>query len=289
MKTHSGFKFSKLVIIESLKDNEVPTGSITSEFVMNYIRPDDLLIEVIDCKSADHFLEIIKELTLEARSGCIPLLHVECHGCSLDGLEFKDTSSLNWEDTSTTLLPLNIATKFNLVSVFLACYAAHFTPEIMRLSGSPIYSLISPTNVVTPDEIMQGTRTFYRALFEECDIGAAYRELSKCKLEHGEWLCIRAESIYEMTVNAYLVKYFNDESQRVTARNIYRMTKADGNSSSVGSSLRRVKAWTTELLSNTYFDTYFLIDKVPENAARFKKLRVNLARIINEHKWSGRR
>ena len=115
MTQQSGFTFSRIVIIQSLEPDEDETGTILSEFLAalgTATEFSNVPIEVINCGNARQFLEILNQLTQDAASGDIPLLHVECHGDALDGLEFENSSTLSWERVSAALLPLNIATQF---------------------------------------------------------------------------------------------------------------------------------------------------------------------------------
>lgn len=186
-----GFTYTKIVIIQSLEREEVETGKILFEFLASLGTDNesyDVPIEIISCGHAGQFLEILHQLTQDATAGTIPLLHVECHGDPLDGLEFENSSTLSWESVSEALRPLNIASKFNLLAVFSACFGAHFLGQMEAIQPSPCWCLVAPTERVDVAEVMGGFRAFYSALFNDNDMGSAVRAISQCRLSHGRWL-----------------------------------------------------------------------------------------------------
>ena len=119
----AGFTLTKVVIVQSLELHEIETGRILSEYVAAQMHEHNVSVplELLNCSNAEEFLGILRRLTADAVShNEIPLVHVECHGSPTEGLEFENGSTLAWPDVAAALLPLNLSTGFNLLTVFSA-------------------------------------------------------------------------------------------------------------------------------------------------------------------------
>jgi hypothetical protein len=271
----SGFTFNRIVIVQSLEPSETETGRILSEFISGNqnLADTNLPIQVINCGYAAEFLEIVQQLTTEAAVGNVPLLHVECHGDLESGLEFENGSTLSWELVAAALLPLNVASKFNLLSVFSACFGAHFLGQMGAIEAAPCWCMIAPTETVDPGEILAGFRAFYSVLFRDRDMGSAVSAIAKCKLSRGRWLWEPAEVWFEKLITGYVEVHCNKSAARKRAKIIYRQLKEQGQQKGIGALLRILRAINRDSLLGHYFDTYFIIDQVPGNTRRFENLR----------------
>jgi hypothetical protein len=285
-----GFNYTKIVIIQSLEPDEVATGKILSEFLTSLCADNNsfnIPIDIVNCGNANHFLAILHQLTQDAAAGAIPLLHVECHGHSLHGLEFENSSTLSWDNVSKALLPLNIACKFNLLAVFSACYGAHFIGQMEAIQPSPCWCLVAPTESVDVAEVLGGFRAFYSALINENDMGSAVRAISQCRLSHGRWLSEPAELWFEKLITGYIKEHCNKEAARKRAKHMFRKLKKNGNYLSIGAILRLLRRQNRIDLSNKYFDIYFITNQIPENSERFESARKRVEMRLTELHDSG--
>lgn len=271
----SGFTFNRIVIVQSLEPREVSTGVLLSDFISRHseIVNANLPIEVINCGYAGEFLQIVNRLQAEAASGNIPLLHVECHGDSHAGLEFENGSTLAWERVSEALRPLNIASRFNLLAVFSACFGAHFLGQMGVIEPAPCWCIVAPTEEVDPGEILAGFREFYTALLNDGDMGSAIKAIARCPLSKGVWLCQLAETWFEELVTGYVKVHCTEAAARARARVLHRKLKSEGQNKSVGSLLRILRVRNRESLLGEYFDKYFTTREVPENIQRFDNVK----------------
>ncbi|UPT38867.1 hypothetical protein [Pseudomonas amygdali] len=275
MSRLSGFKYSKIVIIQSLEFDEVQTGDELLKVMAGLAYEDSSLppVFVINCSSANSFLTELDRLIVEAESGSIPILHVECHGSMNEGLEFENSSTLDWGRLSAALVRLNVATRFNLLAVFSACYGGEFLRQMEAIAPAPCWCLVAPTEEVAVDEVMRGFREFYSKLLLENDVGAAIRAISNCRLSEGRWLTTPAEYWYEKLVIGYLETHCIKPVARARAKEIRRTLKAEGKNHSVGSLLRLLQKRNRNSLVHDYFDTYFITSQLPENFDRFINVR----------------
>jgi hypothetical protein len=287
----AGFTFNKIVIIQSLEPDEVETGKILFEFISSLGSETefyDVPVEIINCGHARDFLEIMSRLTQDAANGDIPLLHVECHGSALDGLEFENSSTLSWESVSEALLPLNIASRFNLLAVFSACFGAHFLGQMGAMHPSPCWCLVAPTKRVDVAEVLGGFRAFYSALFHENNMGSAVRAISKCRLSHGRWLSEPAELWFESLVTGYVKQHCNQQAARTRAKQMFRQLKKERKHRGIGALLRMLRQRNRTDLLNKYFETYFIIEQLPENTQRFASTRRRVQKRFSELRDSGK-
>ena len=271
----SGFTFNRIVIVQSLEPPEVATGRILSEFIAghSYLANANLPIKVINCGYAAEFLQIIDQLAKEAGESNVPLLHVECHGDPQDGLEFENGSSLQWEQVASALLPLNVASKFNLLAVFSACFGAHFIGQMGVIEPAPCWCIVAPTETVDPGEVLASFRAFYGALFNSGDMGRAVRAIAGCSLSQGRWLSEPAEIWFQKLVTGYVKTHCNEPAARARAKVLHRQLKAQGQHKGIGSFLRILRARNRESLLGEYFERYFITQKIPENIQRFDNVR----------------
>lgn len=286
----SGFIFNQIVIIQSLEPTEVKTGRMLHEFIStnNSFVATKIPIQVYDCGHAGQFLEIIIQLTHEAALGKIPLLHVECHGDPTEGLEFQNSSILRWEDIATALLPLNIASRFNLLAVFSACFGAHFLGQMGVINHAPCWCLVAPTETVDPGEILAGFRAFYSALFEYNDMGSAIKAISNHRPSQGYWLAEPAEIWFEKLITGYIETHCLESTARNRAKNMYRQLKIEGHHTGVGALLRLLRKQNREDLLGKYFERYFLTTQIPENIQRFQDVRQRTAKKLASLRSTGK-
>lgn len=119
----------RLVILEWLKDNEWPTGTLLTRRLLK-LAPE-LPVQCIKCRSASDVLKEIQRLTADVlATGNVPILQIEAHGYEDEnkrgaGLAGPSgagsTERLPWDDLARELRKVNVATRFNLVFVGAAC------------------------------------------------------------------------------------------------------------------------------------------------------------------------
>lgn len=272
-----------MVIIQSLgAEGDIPTGRIIADYIEPKIAESglDIPIEVIDCKSPEEFFEIIKGLTVKALVGDYPLLHVDCHGDYDAGLSFSNGDDLAWEAVASVLAQLNVATSFNLLVLFSACFGYYFTETMGITKPAPCWCLVAPCSVIKQDEILNNLRVFYSELFFSKNVGRSIRNLENNKLIHGAWVCSLTEELFEKLTEAYLMKYCSKEEGRLRL-DMY-MSKTN-NVIPRKAMKQHFKRLNNDMLFE-YFERYFIMDAIPDNRVRFNHARVRLATLIKKLK-----
>lgn len=291
MSIGADFHLSRIVVVESLESHEVKTGKHVAELIeaSDNARLMGLAVEYHTCEHAGEFIEFVRELTLDvSRTGRIPLLHIECHGDQTDGLEFQNGSVLSWPELSDLLVDLNRAAQFNLVAVFSACYGGHFLSRLDSIDPAPCYAMIAPTESVNPSEILAGFRTFYTTLFKTGDAGVAIDEIMQLDLQDGQWFGQQAELWYERIVIDYIEMHCTNAAMKVRSLRMLNKLRAKNVNATIGYLKRGLVQANRSNLVDKFFERYFMVDTLPENALRFHAVRARLEQRISQLSRTGR-
>lgn len=291
MTDHSGFMFSRVVVVESLERHEVKTGAKIADFVKSVSMAQCLgiSVEYTACEDVVTFESFVNELAADVKAtGRIPLLHVECHGDRSTGLEFENGSQLSWTRLSQLLVGLNEATRFNLVAIFSACYGAHFVAQMGCLAPAPCFAMIAPSEDVYPDEILTGFRLFYADLLRTADAGQAVDAMLHLSLQKGAWFAMRAETWFEKIVTGYVESHCTKSEAKRRALQMYRQLRSSGAEADLGELRRKLVQSNRNELIGKYFECYFMAKTVTETAVRFRRVRRRIDLRLAQYRKTGR-
>lgn len=268
----AAFSISKISIIESLEPSEVHTGRIIAEYIRAQLESAgiDLQVEVLECESKIEFLAILERLAQEAiEVEHIPLLHIECHGDKLDGLEFANSSMMSWPELSDELLKLNCATRFNLFSVISACSGGYFLSQIFPGQPAPCLGMLAPSDAVDPAEILEGFRIFYSTFIKTFDAGSAAQKMSRQRLTAGKWFVQSSDEWFVRIVINYVQVHCTRKQLEERAKKLSRKLRNSGIEQSIGLTKRRIRKDHNSGLVDKYFASFFMTERFPENKLRF--------------------
>ena len=276
-----GFRFSKLVVIQSLTSHEVPTGRILGEFIstLDSFVEKNLSFEIQNCLTKDSLVHLLRTYIQEAKeSGSYPILHFECHGMAYgEGLALANDENITWPELALLLIDLNVACAFNLFVFFAACDAAYFIEEMNANKPSPVYSIVAPSDKVNPSKLMRAGRIYYSELFSTTNADQALRALKREKLECGQWFGLTAEQWFEEVVTGYVKDYCSAEAITERARCLYQEQKRNGGGASVGS-IKRALSRKHSSFVDEYFQKCFFTHDIPKNTERFSDLKRRVER-----------
>jgi hypothetical protein len=280
----NGFSATKAVVIYSLEPHEVNTGKIVADYIRQAALNSNISfpVELIKVENYLEFLQVIQQQTYQAAlTGDKPLIHVECHGHPHDGLEFENASTLSWPQVADALRELNIATRFNLMSVFSACFGGYFLGQMGVVEAAPCWGLVAPTDEINPAEIIAGFRVFYDVLFRYGDATVAINSISMVRVENGRWFGQGAEDWFERTVIGYIRNHCTKAATLQRLRKMHRKSIAEGRRISLGRLRRELIRMHRSSFLERNFDKYFMVDAIPENAVRFDAVKKRVAQKIN--------
>lgn len=277
----AGFLFNKIIIIQSLEPDEFQTGNHIAQYLRSLL--DDLKIkmpiELINCESKIELIPIllaIKNSCIE--NGDLPIIHIECHGDIDDGLEFSNGSLISWTELAGEFTPINLATKFNLLLIFSACFAGNFLGQMGALAPSPCWCMVAPSEKVDPGEILRGFKVFYKTFFEKHDAGIAVHELSRIKLQFGRFFGEPSELWFEKVVSNYIEDHCTPKAIRKRAFDLIKSGMLLNQNISIAEAKRAIRDQNKKKVFESYFNSYFMIQEIPVNKKRFE----NVIKRIND-------
>lgn len=284
-----GFNFTKVVIVQSLEPHETQTGRMIADFLTSELESNKHLMQVEfkTCWSATEFLEVLTALEHEANSEEIPLLHVETHGSKEMGLEFENGSELSWDGLATHLRRLNVATRFNLLALFSACWGGYFLEKMSAIQQAPCYAMVAPSDQLWPNEIYASFTAFYRVFLKELDVASAVNAMSTIPLEKGYWFGKTAEIWFEQILLDYVRVKCSNEMAEHRAKTLQSEMVKDGKSIPLPQLLELLREKNRKKLLPDYFSKYFMLKEIPENAGRFSALYKRMEFALNELRAGG--
>lgn len=179
-------------------------------------------------------------------------------------------AAVTWNEIKNELIPLNEAMRLNLMLVLAACYGATFIRAMSTIERAPVWGVIGPTTKVGAGEIQSAFGAFYAAMFRGEGASAAINALN----ENGgvKYYRTSAERFFYEVWCRYQKENCSSSKLTERARSIRKKAKADRRipkMPSIGHLKRRLKSSESGLFEK-YRDTYFMIDRYPENSTRFK-------------------
>lgn len=266
--------FNKIVVVQSLKDGELRTGSRLHEDLemLNIAHGHKLDINIQDIDRKINFMQLLTDLTNGTKlNGLCPVLHIETHG-SVDttGLVLSSGDFISWTELKDPLINLNIATKNNLLVVLAVCNGAYLTEIIKLTDRAPCWGLIGPAKTIQAGVVLASFSAFYAELLKTGDGGQALRLLNEAVPEgQAGYYFTTAEIFFKRVFEKYLTVSCSKKALDGRARNMRKELKRLGSAiiPSMGQ-LKRKLAKANEPFEK-YKKLFFMIDLYPENGNRF--------------------
>lgn len=157
----SGFGFDQIHIIQSLPPGQLRAGRVLRTAIL-LAQPEaasHLQLRELGDKSLfrANLIAIASELQ---STGRVPFLHFECHGSS-DGLVLASGELVSWEELRDLLTPINVACRLNLFVSLAACHGENLATAISPVDPAPVWGLLGPR--ITQDVGFLGD--FFRVFF----------------------------------------------------------------------------------------------------------------------------
>lgn len=204
-KPNTEIKRCGIVVIQSLNSNDIKTGEILYNDVLQYKKyyKSESFSSLYDVNTVDNFRSVVKNIEKSLTEGDILTLHIETHGCD-EGIGFSNGDILKWKDFYDIIRPLNIKTGHLLFVVMAMCKSIAMISAIDVEKRAPYRAFICTTRLVTSDEINRGFLAFYEKYFNLLDITQALDALQEeVKDENGysPFQALSAESVFDEIFN----------------------------------------------------------------------------------------
>jgi hypothetical protein len=103
------------------------------------------------------------------QNSTVPVLHIEAHGGPIGIAPSRDNQAelLKWEELTTPLQQLNVATNCNLIVVVAACLGFAAIQALTQGPRAPAVALVGTDASVNESDLLLGTKEFYRRFKDE--------------------------------------------------------------------------------------------------------------------------
>lgn len=281
------FEFTKVIVLSSLEPHERHTSATIRDHITNELMHLGMRtpVEYHEIESVVEFKARLNQILLEAKSGTIPLLHIDCHGDTDTGLIFENNSELSWKEFSSLLKPINIACGFNLLLCASCCYGGYFIREMDLVGSCPCWAVVATTEEVDPADIYSGFMKFYSALFRKKHFGRVEDMLRAATTQ--KWFTNTAEKWY-LEICTWAAEEHLEPAMRSRINNLDRRLKSIGVQKTKKEIRKELNNRHEESVLTTYFRIYFCIDEIPSNEQRFHHIKALVLSDIKAKRKSGK-
>ena len=159
---------TSLYIVESLASDEHQTGT---ELYERFSASGNRLIGVFlgNVASAVDLASALTRVLEAARSGEIPLLHLEVHG-SKAGIVLASGECLSWSGLAGMLRPINRATGCEFVTVLACCQGIDALFGFETDDMCPCAAIVGCEGDIWSDELLDGYVAFYQTVMNSNSI-----------------------------------------------------------------------------------------------------------------------
>lgn len=180
--------FSRLVLIESLRPNDMLTGTKLHEhFLHSCPRP----IEHHKIESRRQLFSLLRRLRDECHyKGTRPIIHIDAHGSKDNGIEVGPKEVVRWYELAERLRNINRECQGTLGVVLAACHGLFSFESVDILQPSPYAFLVAPPELIQAGALLDHMTKFYEKLFSSRNLAEAEMELK------GYFAVIRAEPFF---------------------------------------------------------------------------------------------
>ena len=258
-------------IIEWLSTGERRTGKELHDW-MEQQRPE--WSHYNQCTTKRDVIRSIKKAAYSAQqNSLIPILHIEAHG-GLTGISPSSDSqgeALKWEELTTPLQELNVATNCNLIIVISACLGFTAIKALTQGPRAPAIAIIGTDATICEGDLLLGTKELYRRYTDKKPrlvdiIESASQEMCDGNFEMESFTLLAYEAAVEQ-----LVRRARPRSRKARIERLrLRISKETGFSAEEIES--HLGCLSKTPLSNDLqkiWDHMFMIDLDPNNENRF--------------------
>ena len=196
----------KIVIIQSLKDNDLKTGkklydNLSSVLPLKY---PDTSVELYDVRNKVEWAEAFHKIYNELADGELITLQIEAHGCE-DGIGLTSDELVTWEQFYGIVRLINMKMMNLLLVCMSMCYGGalltHFEPQ----RRAPFLAFIGTGREIKAGVLLDGFTAFYENYHNLLDSFAAFEALKNATIDAATgkssfWM-ITSEEIFQKTLD----------------------------------------------------------------------------------------
>lgn len=261
-------------LVEWLSPEDQHTGGQLHQWMHEYCA---IKSEYFVCSCKKELITTIEQATFLACNNTIPLLHIEAHGDE-NGLEGPNgvgyLETLTWDELTVPLQQLNLHTRCNLVVFIAACTGFAGINVFFKGSLAPAVALVGPVAPISPSDLLQGAKEFYRRLRDirpklDTMVDSASKEVGTIVFELEPFVVLAFEAFAER-----LIVSKRPSQQWLQLGRIRKLLIADNQDSAAEIEDRLLNCFSlpleiTKKHQQSLWDKMFMIDLFPNNQKRF--------------------
>lgn len=281
-----GFSFNKIVVFESLDEDEKKTGTeiYNDLFYYKSLEIEQLSSEIVSITNKDKLICELEKIALACKNdGLLPILHFEMHGLeNHSGLYIISGESISWEELCDYLRKINILMRNNLFFTMAVCHGAYLMKTIDLRKAAPFWGFIGSFDVLYDTMLLRSYRAFYEEFLYSFDMNRAIMALQQKAKELN--LQFPNESSYYNFINCQIVfRRLNEKQKQMNEDDVALNERFEKESALMGvtQNKRKIKRLykkksQSKKYINEWFkgkaDVFFMINRYPENKERFKEI-----------------
>ena len=154
----------KVVVIESLQENELHTGhNLYERELVPISKADDSFVPLYySVTTVCEFEGVIKDVCKKLRANELVTLHIEAHGDEEKGICLASHETLKWKDFLDMCRTINEKINGLLVVTLALCYSIPVLGDIDPSKRAPFKTVLYTRRDVSFGEIEDGFRAYYR-------------------------------------------------------------------------------------------------------------------------------
>jgi hypothetical protein len=271
------FQFDSIVVIESLPTSKMPTSEWLFESYLQPIANKDghLKVELFQAATKTQLMEFLERVYRQyAQRGHSPILHLEAHGDDA-GMELASGEHVAWERIREPLTAINEMVGVNLLVVSTLCNGGWMSTLLNPAKPAPAWGVIGPLETVYAGPLREAMAAFYSVLISTKNARTAMNAMNEY-VKVGEWT-YRLETAELMLFRSYtelLERHSSDEQmqdeENQIVEEVVRRRGYDINIAIEARTLARETARDHRKYFEFFRRSFFMLDRFPENADRFK-------------------
>jgi len=184
LEVDCSFQNNATIILDCLASTDLQTARRLHEDLV-YL---DGGINYRKIDSIETLLKVLERLKQDCKSGMLPIIHIEAHGDSSQGIQIGDNKEIfAWKTLVDELRKINILTRNNTGVILAACKGLHAILQVKIFQPTPFAFLIGSQHTVSAGDFDKYMRLFYETLVKSGSVATAMNKLpDNMELFHSE-------------------------------------------------------------------------------------------------------
>ena len=211
----SNFSYNRIIILQSLKQKELQTGTILSERLNQLTKEKEINLtsEVLDVHSIDEWKNAWEYICNITKVGYSPIIHIEMHGDEgYVGIDKGEKGIIPYKELYDKIRKINIASKNNTFVSMAVCHGMYVSLKMESiLEPMPFCGILSSEEELLDEELLDNYTIFYTKLLSGKRLEEAVRIMYEDGSNAEKLRIYTSEYIFCDMYKDYLSTYDNDD------------------------------------------------------------------------------